>query len=145
MSDSIESGCGLAEVGGPRWTRAEIALLRQAARGRWSIPDAVKEEAVYQLARILTAPETSDREKLSAARTLALLDRLDQAEERQELERTRVEVWIRRRRPYQDEAPIHEGAAAAALRAAAEYMAALEGETLDSWEGREPPSQEPPE
>ena len=142
MSDSSESSSEPAETGGPRWTRAEISLWRQAARGRWGVPDAVKDEAVYQLARILSAPDASDREKLSAARTLALLDRLDQAEERHEIERARAEVWLRRNRPYEETLPINEGAVAAALRAASEYQLALEGETLESW-GLEPSPREP--
>ena len=58
-----------ADPDAPRWTRAELALLRRAGRQRWSVPDAVKTEAIYQLTRLMTAPQTSERARLSAART----------------------------------------------------------------------------
>jgi aminoglycoside phosphotransferase (APT) family kinase protein len=118
-----------ADPDAPRWSRADLALLRQAARGRWSVPDAVKGETLYQLTRLLTAPQTSERARLSAARTLATLDQIDQTDERQELERTRVEILVTARRPDESEdLNIDAGAAAAALAAAWAYTAERGGE-----------------
>jgi hypothetical protein len=83
-----------ADAEAPQWSRADLELLRQAGRQRWAVPDQVKAEALYQLARLVSSATTADRDRLGAARTLALLDRIDQADERQALERTRIEIRI---------------------------------------------------
>src|SRR4051812_8975165 len=59
----------------------ELTPLRRATRRRWGVPDALQTEALHQLTGLLEAP-TSERAKLSAVRTLAVLD---QADERHEL------------------------------------------------------------
>jgi hypothetical protein len=100
--------------------------LRQAGRGRWAVPDAVKAEALYQLAHLVSAPTTADRDRLGAARTLALLDRIDQADERQALERTRIEVRISATRGALERG-LDPAIAAAALAAASAALVEREG------------------
>jgi hypothetical protein len=65
-----------------RLSRTDMALLRKAARERWGVPDPVKTEAIFQTAKILADPLSSDRDRIAAARTMALLDRIDQADDR---------------------------------------------------------------
>jgi hypothetical protein len=64
--------------------------MRRPARARWDIPDEVKNETLYQLVRLLTAPRTSPRLRLGAAKVIALLDRIDQADERLAFDRQRA-------------------------------------------------------
>ena len=61
---------------GVSFTRADLVLLRRATAANWGVPDAVKNEAIFQCAKIL-APPGKERLKLSAMRLLAALDRTD--------------------------------------------------------------------
>jgi hypothetical protein len=94
MTDGDNSRDDAAGAAAPQWSRADLERLRQAGRQRWAVPDAVKAEALSQLARLVSSATAADRDRLGAVRTLALLDRIDQADERQALERTRIEVRI---------------------------------------------------
>ena len=60
----------------PKLSRSDLAALRQALGSGWSVPDLVRNEALHSITEILTGPG-SRRLKLSAARTLAMLDRVD--------------------------------------------------------------------
>jgi hypothetical protein len=54
-----------------------ITLLRRAARGRWNVPQKVKERAVAEIEIILSDVTSDDRLKLDAIKTAAQLDKLD--------------------------------------------------------------------
>lgn len=73
-----------------RWGRADLALARRAARERWGVPDELKTEALFQAARILADPESERRDRLAAAKLLAALDRVDQLDDRLDLERSKL-------------------------------------------------------
>jgi hypothetical protein len=62
-------------------------LLRRAARGRWGVPDVLKNETLYQCAKILASLEADDRDKLAAMKVLIAADKADQGEERLTLDR----------------------------------------------------------
>lgn len=65
-----------------RWSRADLALARRAARERWGVPDALRTEALYQAAKVLADVETSHRDKLAAMKLLLEADRQDLAEDK---------------------------------------------------------------
>jgi hypothetical protein len=69
--------------------RAEMALLRRARRERWGIPDVLKTEAILQCHHVLGHSEC-ERTRVMAARTLAMFDRIDQADERLEFQRRKL-------------------------------------------------------
>ena len=60
-----------------RLTRADLVLLRKAARERWGVPDQLKTEALFEAAKILTTA-TKDRTKLAAIKALIEFDKVDQ-------------------------------------------------------------------
>lgn len=72
----------------PPITREEMMLLRRAARQRWGIPDNVKTEVIARLYESLASP--FERNRIMAARTLKELDRVDQQDERTDLDRRRL-------------------------------------------------------
>ena len=79
-----------------RYSRADFALLRRAARERWGVPDPLRTEALYQAAKALTDPEASHRDRIAVARFLLAADKSDR-----ELEQTAAAI----------EAPEHDQAA----------------------------------
>lgn len=67
-----------AAGGGPsKFTRADLAALRREARQLWGVPDGLKTETIFTLARLLTS-STKERVRIAAAKALAELDRIDQ-------------------------------------------------------------------
>jgi hypothetical protein len=114
-----------------KWSRADIALLRRAGRSRWNVPEEVRSEAVYQLARLMCDPASDDRARVGATKTLALLDRIDQTDERQDLQKMKVEFTFRR--PDEIRAVSPE-IASAAIHAALAKVAELEGTPLEEFE-----------
>jgi hypothetical protein len=115
----------------PTWTRAEMALLRRAGRSRWNVPEEVRCAAVYQLARMMSDGTADDRARVGAAKTLALLDRIDQTDERQDLQKMKVEFTFRR--PDEVRAVSPE-IARATIHAALAKVAELEGTPLEEFE-----------
>jgi hypothetical protein len=107
----------------PRLTRAALADLRRAARQRWGVPDLMKTETLHQLLDLLSAHEISARTKLSAMRTLATFDQIDQADDRYALEQTKIQIRVTAQGPVAVE-PMDPEAAAVGLRAALEFLEA---------------------
>ena len=107
---------GLAGLG-----RAEMLLLRRAARERWGVPDALKTESLSKLAAILEDPSSPRRLRIAAIRTLADFDKVDRADEKLALERAKFE----RAGPAEPE--VTAAAAVRSMQGAAARRAAGEG------------------
>lgn len=60
----------------PRYTRADMVLMRRAERQGWGVPEELKVDALTQAARIMATGNT--RERLSAIKLLVAMDRVDQ-------------------------------------------------------------------
>ncbi len=73
------------EWGRGELSRSDLKLLETGCRNRWNIPDEIRDKAWAYIAKILNNPNASDRIILSALRTLAMLDKLNQAEQAQEV------------------------------------------------------------
>jgi hypothetical protein len=73
----------------PLTSRSDLALARRARRERWGVPDDMKTAALELARRFL---ESDDLGKGRAALAfLACVDRIDQADERLQLERDKLE------------------------------------------------------
>lgn len=75
MSDETNEDC-------VRWSRADLALARRAARERWGVPDEMRTEALWQALRTLTDPEASHRERYAASSLILQADKHDLAEDK---------------------------------------------------------------
>ena len=73
-----------------RWGREDFTTLRRAARQRWGVPDELKSEALFRAAKILTDPEADDRLKLAAAKFLQGCDKVDQADDKLDFEKSKL-------------------------------------------------------
>src|SRR4051812_41766436 len=71
-------------------SRSEMRLLGRAARGRWDVPDAMRRGSVNRVGAVLDGVESSARERLAAARTLAAFDGSDRADDKLDLEREKA-------------------------------------------------------
>ena len=60
----------------------ELALTRQAIRGKWNVSAAAKKRAVQEIERILSDNTVEDKLKLDAIKTAGLLDRIDLEEQK---------------------------------------------------------------
>lgn len=70
-----------------RFSRADLTLMRRAARQGWGVPDAVQNQALWYLAKALADEvpgKGKDRLKLTAIRLLVQMDRADQLAKRDE-------------------------------------------------------------
>jgi hypothetical protein len=105
--------------------RSDLDLLRSAATRGWKVPDVIRSEAIYQLAKIV-ATATKPRDKLRAAQILAAFDRCDQREEMIALARAKFEHETRPPEVPDDDYDID--LSAADDDAAAEGDPALEGD-----------------
>ena len=65
-------------AGRPHPPRSDLAEVRAAATAGWDVPEAVKRKAVFDCAAILADADAGGRLKMTAVRTLAALDRLNQ-------------------------------------------------------------------
>lgn len=70
-------------------TRTELRLRERAAVNRWDVPEPLRVEALYQLGLVLL--HGSKRAKLAAARVLAVLTRIDQADDKLQIERSKLD------------------------------------------------------
>ena len=61
----------------PSSSQQEIAVIRQAVRGRWNVPQAAKQASVAQLYGFIQSPELDAETKINAIKTLAHLDSID--------------------------------------------------------------------
>lgn len=97
-------------MGGPpdatRLSRTDMMLRRRAARERWGVPDAVKNETIYQATKILADPDAGEREKLAAMRVLATFDRVDQADDKLKMHREKLTHDIGKDNPAVEANPI---------------------------------------
>jgi hypothetical protein len=69
--------------GGAELTRTDLKLIRQAARHRWPVSDAIRAKTVEKLAALLDEDECK-RLAVMAARTLGELDRQNMEQEKRE-------------------------------------------------------------
>jgi hypothetical protein len=73
-----------------RLTRADLVLRGRAVRARWAVPPELIVETLFQVQEILADTSAEPRLKLAAGRLLATLVRVDQAEDRIDLEKAKV-------------------------------------------------------
>ena len=59
----------------------DTRLLERAVTQRWPVQPAFKDAAVKQLVKVIADPESSPREKTSAARALTAMEAQNQADE----------------------------------------------------------------
>jgi hypothetical protein len=69
-------------------SRADLALARRAARERWGVPDTLKTEALLVAQEMLRSID--DRKQSAALRFLATCDRVDQLDDKLQLERDKI-------------------------------------------------------
>lgn len=62
-------------------TTQDQAILRRAIRGRWPIPDHLRARAVEVCQHVLDTDETTVDEKLSAIKSLTVMDAINVKEE----------------------------------------------------------------
>lgn len=70
-------------------SRSELALRRRAARERWGVPDELRTEAILT-AQVFLRDGTA-RQKRAALSFLAAVDKIDQADERLQMEREKMQ------------------------------------------------------
>lgn len=80
----------VSESDRPELSRSDMALRRRAAREKWGVPDDTKGRALEVAERWLES--TDPREVKAALHFLRAVDRIDQADERLELERRKLEA-----------------------------------------------------
>jgi hypothetical protein len=83
----------------PPITRPRMRDLCGAARERWGVSRAVKDESIEQVEAILQDPSSSCRERLAAMKTLAAFDRIDQEDDWLDLACSKVEQQSRHSEP----------------------------------------------
>ena len=65
-----------------RWSRADLALARRAARERWNVPDEIRTEVLWQAVKTLTDPEADHRDRIAVGKLLLAADKHDLAEDK---------------------------------------------------------------
>jgi hypothetical protein len=114
--------------------RSDFTRLRHALREQWGVPGIVRNEAVFQAARILSSEKTTPRDKLAAARFLVAADHADVAAGTYAAKYGATEGG-----PELADSSIDPAAAAAALRAAAEAIRATQRDPISDPGDEGPP------
>lgn len=77
-------GSILAEEPPTQASRSDFELVRQAAKARWPIPDAIRRRAIAEAAAVIRNPLASNRSKNAAMRFLAEVDKINHEQERRD-------------------------------------------------------------
>jgi hypothetical protein len=75
---SVRPPTGKSVEPAPKPSRSDLRLIRQAARGDWSVPDLLRNEAMYQTSEIMSSTRSNRYLRLAAVKTLTVMDKIDQ-------------------------------------------------------------------
>lgn len=80
-ADGESSDRAVDQPAAPSPSRTDLGHIRQAASQRWPVSEERRREVAAEVSAMAINPNASDRTKLAAARTLAVMDRLNQSQE----------------------------------------------------------------
>lgn len=70
--------------GESEFTARDSRMVERAIKGRWPIPDEMREKVPEALSKVITSPGSSQRNKIAAARALLAADSLNMEQEKRD-------------------------------------------------------------